>query len=67
MKKLYRRIIAYLFLRDDMYYTYQVTETGREYFLGRSSINVHYSGAYSLTEKEAYVKGKINLNGELKR
>ncbi len=61
MKKMWRKIIAFLYLRDNIYYTYEVTETGREYFLGRSHTDVYCSGIYSLTEQEAYIKGKINI------
>ena len=69
MKMIWRKILSKLFLSDDEYYVYIIEETGRERFAARSIKNVHYRGEYktmySITQREAYLKGKINLKGLL--
>lgn len=70
MKLAWRKLLAYLFLRKDLYYTYHVYSNGRERYDGLSTYNYYdrgfHSVDYSLTQREAYIKGKISLDGNIK-
>jgi len=61
MKRIYKQILAFMFLSNDKRLYFKVEETGRE----RLETTFKKEATYSITEREAYLRGKVNLNGKI--
>jgi hypothetical protein len=70
MRKIWRRILAKLFIEDGFYYVYRVHPSGRETYEGIASYEYSDRGfgyiEYSISQRKAYIKGKIKLDGKIK-